>query len=87
MKHCGIDVRVCDIGAQICEVMESHEVEYMVGGKKKVFPVKAVRNLNGHTIGQYMIHDGTSVPLYDNGDQTKIKEYDHVAIETFGSTG
>ena len=39
----GIDARLCDIGAAVQEVMESHEVE--IGGK--TFPVKCIRNLNG----------------------------------------
>ena len=36
------------------EVMESYEVE--LGGK--VFPIKSIRNLNGHSIRPYNIHGG-----------------------------
>ena len=79
----GIDVRLSDIGEAIQEVMESHEVE--IGGK--VYAVKSIRNLNGHSIEPYKIHAGKSVPIVKNGDMTKMEELEHYAIETFGSTG
>ena len=63
--------------------MESFEVE--IGGK--IYPVKSVRNLNGHLIGQYHIHAGKSVPIVKNNDNTLMKEGEMYAIETFGSTG
>ena len=79
----GIDVRMCDIGEAIQEVMESYEV--VIG--KETFPVKPIRNLNGHNIGQYKIHSGKSVPIVKNNDTTKMEEGEVFAIETFGSTG
>jgi methionyl aminopeptidase len=39
--------------------MESYEVEL----NGTTYPVKCVRNLNGHTIGPYQIHAGKSVPI------------------------
>lgn len=72
-----------DIGAAIQEAMESYEVE--IGGT--TFPVKAIRNLNGHSISQYSIHGTKSVPIVKGGDQTKMEEGETFAIETFGSTG
>lgn len=83
VKEAGIDVRVCDIGASIQEVMESYEVE--IGGT--TYPVKSIRNLNGHSINPYQIHGGKSVPIVKGGDQTKMEEGEVYAIETFGSTG
>jgi methionyl aminopeptidase len=74
---------MCDIGAAIQEAMESYEVE-MNG---QTFPVKCIRNLNGHDVGHYMIHGGKSVPIVKGGDQTKMEEGEIFAIETFGSTG
>ena len=47
IKEAGIDVRLCDIGAAIQEVMESYEVEL----DGKTHQVKSIRNLNGHSIG------------------------------------
>lgn len=72
-----------DIGAAIQEVMESYECE--INGK--TYPIKCIRNLNGHTIGQYTIHGGKSVPIVKGSDQTKMEEGETYAIETFGSTG
>ncbi|KAF9922242.1 Methionine aminopeptidase 2 [Linnemannia zychae] len=83
IKEAGIDVRLCDIGAAIQEVMESYEVE--IDGK--TYQVKPIRNLNGHSIDPYRIHGGKSVPIVKGGDQTKMEEGEYFAIETFGSTG
>ncbi|RWR78649.1 methionine aminopeptidase 2B-like protein [Cinnamomum micranthum f. kanehirae] len=83
IKESGIDVRLCDVGAAIQEIMESYEVE--INGK--VFQVKSVRNLNGHSIGRYQIHAGKSVPIVKGGEQTKMEEGEFFAIETFASTG
>jgi methionyl aminopeptidase len=63
--------------------MESHEVT--IG--KDTFPVRAVQNLCGHSIGPYQIHAGKSVPIVKGGPQTKMEEGELFAIETFGSTG
>lgn len=83
VREAGIDVRMSDIGSAIQEVMESYEVE--IGGT--TFPVKSIRNLNGHSIEQYSIHGRKSVPIVKGGDQTKMEEGEVFAIETFGSTG
>jgi methionyl aminopeptidase len=83
IKEAGIDVRLCDIGEAIQEVMESYEVEL----DGKVYPVKAIRNLNGHSIAPYQIHAGKSVPIVKGGEGTKMEEGEFFAIETFGSTG
>ncbi|KAF9084104.1 Methionine aminopeptidase 2 [Mortierella sp. AD031] len=83
IKEAGIDVRLCDVGAAIQEVMESYEVEI----EGKTYQVKPIRNLNGHSIDPYKIHGGKSVPIVKGGDQTKMEEGEYFAIETFGSTG
>ncbi|KAF2004958.1 methionine aminopeptidase 2-like protein [Amniculicola lignicola CBS 123094] len=83
VKEAGIDVRMSDIGAAIQEVMESYECEI----KGTTYPVKCIRNLNGHSIGHYTIHGGKTVPIVKGGDQTKMEEGETFAIETFGSTG
>ncbi|SPN97567.1 probable Methionine aminopeptidase 2 homolog NECHADRAFT_61369 [Cephalotrichum gorgonifer] len=83
VREAGIDVRVGDVGAAIQEVMESYEVE--INGT--TYPVKSIRNLNGHTILPYSIHGTKSVPIVKSSDQTKMEEGDTFAIETFGSTG
>jgi methionyl aminopeptidase len=64
----GIDVRLCDVGEAIQEVMESYEVE--IDGK--TYPVQCIRNLNGHSIGPYQIHAGKSVPIVKGGGEYSI---------------
>ncbi|KAL4956583.1 methionine aminopeptidase [Aspergillus filifer] len=83
IREAGIDVRMSDIGAAIQETMESYEIEL----NGTTYPVKAIRNLNGHNIDQHVIHGGKSVPIVKGGDQTKMEEGEVFAIETFGSTG
>ncbi|TPX46050.1 hypothetical protein SeLEV6574_g03458 [Synchytrium endobioticum] len=83
ISEAGIDVRLGDIGAAVQEAMESYEVE--IGGK--MYGVKSIRNLNGHSIDRYHIHGGKTVPIVRGGDQTKMEEGEIFAIETFGSTG
>jgi len=83
VREAGIDVRLGELAGYIQETMESYEVE--VGGK--VYPVKPIENLSGHSINKYQIHGGKSVMLVKNEDQTKMEEGDYFAIETFGSTG
>jgi methionyl aminopeptidase len=85
VRASGVDQRLCDIGEAIQEVMESYEVEL----DGKTYPVKAIRNLNGHSIGQYQIHAGKSVPIVKGGceESIRMEEGELYAIETFGSTG
>ncbi|EPT03507.1 peptidase M24A methionine aminopeptidase [Fomitopsis schrenkii] len=83
IREAGIDVRLGELAGYIQETMESYEVE--VNGK--VYPVKPIENLSGHTITPYSIHGGKSVMLVKNEDDTKMEEGEYFAIETFGSTG
>lgn len=49
IREAGIDARLCDIGAAIQETMESYEIQL----NGKTFPIKCIRNLNGHSIAPY----------------------------------
>ncbi|KAI5461944.1 peptidase M24, structural domain-containing protein [Mariannaea sp. PMI_226] len=83
VREAGIDVRLGELGGLIQEAMESYECE--INGT--TYPIKAIRNLAGHTILPYSIHGSKSVPLVKTDDTTKMEEGDVFAIETFGSTG
>lgn len=83
IKTAGIDVRLCDVGEAIQETMESYEVEL----NGTTYQVRAIRNLNGHSLGPYQIHAGKTVPIVRGGEQTRMAENEYYAIETFGSTG
>jgi methionyl aminopeptidase len=84
IKEAGIDVRINDVSVAIQEVMESYEVEL----DGKTYPVKPIKNLYGHSIDQYHIHAGKSIPsVAVPGYNVKMQENEFYAIETFGSTG
>lgn len=86
IRLAGIDARLGEIGEGIQETMESYEVT--INGT--TYPVKAIRNLNGHTIGRWSIHGGSagkSVPIVKMQTNEKMEEGEAYAIETFGSTG
>jgi methionine aminopeptidase type II len=83
IKHAGIDARFTEIGAAIQEVIESYDIE--LNGKQ--FDIKAIRNLNGHTLAPYQIHAGKSVPIVANHESAVMEENEQYAIETFASTG
>lgn len=70
VKTAGIDVRLCDVGEAIQEVMESYEIDL----DGKTYQVKCIRNLNGHSIAPYRIHAGKSVPIVKGGDHTRMEE-------------
>lgn len=44
-----------------------------------LFTVKPIRNLNGHSIGQYRIHSGKTVPIVKGGEATRME----VCIEVY----
>jgi methionyl aminopeptidase len=46
-----------------------------------------IRNLSGHGLGQYIIHDKPSVPNFDTGSSEELVENQVIAIEPFASTG
>jgi methionyl aminopeptidase len=46
-----------------------------------------IKNLGGHGLGEYQIHTSPSIPNFDNGDKTVLKEGDHIAIEPFATDG
>ncbi|POM69983.1 Methionine aminopeptidase, type II, partial [Phytophthora palmivora] len=62
----GIDARLGEVGGEIQEVMESYEVT--IDGK--TYPVKAIRNLNGHSIDVYQTHGSKTIPIVKTADQT-----------------
>lgn len=81
IREAGIDVRLCDIGAAIQEVMESYEVE--IDGK--TYQVKSIRNLNGHSIAPYRIHAGKTVPIVKGKVDAKKLRLCFLQLEFFVS--
>ena len=81
IKCAGVDVLLSDVGARIEEVITSFEYN----GK----PIQPVRNLSGHMVNRYTIHDGKSIPLHGGRDneKTRMEAGEVYACETFASTG
>jgi methionyl aminopeptidase len=46
-----------------------------------------VRNLSGHGLAEFNIHDKPSIPNFNTGDDTVLKKGMKIAIEPFASTG
>ncbi len=46
-----------------------------------------VRNLTGHGLGQYVVHDRPSIPNCPSGDRQPLSEGQVIAIEPFATTG
>ncbi|RMF55351.1 type II methionyl aminopeptidase [Candidatus Woesearchaeota archaeon] len=68
----GITLR--EIGKEIQETIQKYSLS-------------PVRNLCGHGLGKFNIHDKPSIPNYDNGDSTSLKEGQAIAIEPFATDG
>jgi len=51
------------------------------------FGFSPVRNLSGHGLDQFNIHSPPSIPNFDNGNETELKEDQLIAIEPFASKG
>jgi len=46
-----------------------------------------IKNLSGHELGEYQVHTGISIPNYNDGNKTLLKENQIIAIEPFATTG
>ena len=53
----------------------------------KEYKLNPIFNLMGHSLEQYNLHAGISIPNYDNHDNYKLDEGQAVAIEPFATTG
>ena len=51
------------------------------------YNLNPVFNLTGHSLEQYNLHAGISVPNYDNNDSYVLEEGQAIAIEPFATTG
>jgi len=74
-------IKIIKPGIQLKEIGKVIEKEITSRG------FNPIRNLSGHGLGEYQIHTGDSIPNYDNGDETELKEGDTIAIEPFATTG
>lgn len=66
--------KLCEIGREIEKVISSHGF-------------KSITNLCGHSIAEYNIHAGLSIPNHDNGLARELKGGMIIAIEPFATDG
>lgn len=74
LKVVGVGTTLGEIGRTIQEVITS-------------YGFSPVRNLSGHGIDVYDIHTKPTIPNFDTGDKTPLKEGQVIAIEPFASAG
>ena len=72
-------IKVGKIGTKAQEVLEEYN-------KKNKTSFSIVRNLSGHSLGQYEIHAGLSISNYKNEKQDELNDI-AIAIEPFVTTG
>lgn len=74
LKVVQIGTKLGDIGKEIEQAIESHGF-------------RPVRNLSGHGIGEWTVHQEPSIPNIDTEDETELEEGMTIAIEPFASAG
>lgn len=74
-------LKVIQIGTTLGEVGKE------IGNTIESFGLKPVRNLSGHGVGKWTVHDSPSIPNYNNKDNTELEKNMTIAIEPFASTG
>ncbi len=83
IKMAGPDQILGEIGEEIQEFIESHEIEI----HNKIYPLKSIGELSGHQIDQWQIHSGKAVPNIKIDYNERMLPGEFYAIETFPSTG
>lgn len=73
-KAIGVGVKVSDVSAAIQDVIVSAGFA-------------PVRNLSGHTISPYVIHDAPTIPNINTNLKTTLEKGQVIAIEPFATTG
>ncbi len=51
------------------------------------FGFAPIKNLSGHGLDQYVVHDAPTIPNYDTGNMNKLDKEQVIAIEPFATTG
>lgn len=74
IKLCCPGTKIGEIGRVIQEVITS-------------YGFSPVKNLSGHGLSKWVIHDKPSIPNYDNKSTEELKEGQIIAIEPFATTG
>jgi len=74
-------IKLIKPGTKICEI--GRVIEENI----KKYNLNSIKNLSGHSIGQYNTHAGLTIPNYDNKNNEELKNGDLIAIEPFVTNG
>lgn len=75
-------IGVCRPGVKVSEI--GKEVQSVITSYGDYEPI---RNLSGHSLGQYNLHSGKTIPNFNNRSNSVLNDGDVVAIEPFATTG
>lgn len=74
-------IKVVQIGVQV------NEIGKVIQETISSFGFAPVKNLTGHGLSQFNIHDKPTIPNFDTGDTTKLEKGMVIAIEPFATDG
>jgi methionyl aminopeptidase len=74
-------IKLVEPGRQLWELGEAQFSEAEALG------FTTIKNLSGHTLDQYKVHAGVSIPSFNNKDKTELQEDWQIAIEPFITNG
>ena len=79
----GLDAAISTVRAGV----EISKIGEAVNEAIKEYKLNPIFNLMGHSLEQYNLHAGISIPNYNNHDNFKLDEGQAVAIEPFATNG
>ncbi len=63
------------------------EIGLMIQETIMRYDLSPIKNLSGHGLGKYAVHQHPTIPNFDTCDKTVLQENQHIAIEPFATTG
>lgn len=74
-------IKVVQIGATLGQI--GKEIKETISS----FGFSPIKNLSGHGLAPYNIHDKPTIPNFDTGDKTELEKGQIIAIEPFATNG
>lgn|SRR3989338_1491877 len=71
----------------VCPGRELWELGEAQFSEAEALGFTTVKNLSGHTLEQYKVHAGVSIPTFNNKEKTELQEGWQIAIEPFVTDG
>ena len=74
-------IKIVQIGVPVNEI--GKVIQETISG----FGFSPIKNLTGHGLSEFNIHDNPTIPNFDTGDKTKLEKGMAIAIEPFATNG